>query len=422
MVKSSALYIVIVITLVIGVICSALIAAAYFYRLQYQKKSRYDHLHNNLNSCVNILVAGQDASLTEGKTLSLFNNNMDSVWLKRVNWGVYDVGACRAFIQKDSLFRTFTIANALDSSKWAAVYLIDEDRPLSLSGQTSIIGDAFVPKAGVTTAFVDNKAYQGDKRLVTGHKRASEKKLPQLDQKRLETLHQLYLQTHENDSALVKRDSVRQSFLLPTRYFNFGKKVHVLDHVLLGGNVILLSDTTVTIDSTAILDNIIIFAKSIAVKAGFHGNCQLFATDSLGIDSNCHFSYPSCLGVLRFGKSAIKSSQEKLSLGGRCSFGGLIFTYEQSESAVKPLIAIGKQAKISGQVYSQGLLELSDNAAVDGSVFTSHFIYRNTFTLYENYLINVRIDSESLSRYYLTSELTPVAGRRKKVLQWLEGR
>ncbi|MDB5122341.1 MAG: hypothetical protein JWP94_470 [Mucilaginibacter sp.] len=421
MVKASALYIVIIITLVIGVICSALIASAYFYRLEYQKKFRYDQLQNNLNSGVNILMAGDNVAFTDGKTFSLFNNGADSVWLKRTQWGVYDVGVCRAFIEKDSLFKAFTIANTLDSSKWAALYLIDEDRPLSLGGQTNITGDAFIPKAGVTTAFVDNQAYQGDKRLITGHKYSSGKKLPLLSQKKLDGLRQLYTQTHLNDSLLVKRDSVSQSFLLPTRYFNFGKQIHSLSNVRMGGNIVLLSDTTVTIDSTASLDNIIIYARSIAVKSGFHGNCQLFATDSIGIDSNCHFSYPSCLGILRFDKSAINAPQEKISLGNRCSVNGLMFTYEKAETAVKPMIAFGKNVKISGQVYSQALVEFTNHTEIDGSVFTARFLYRNSFTLYENYLINITIDPGSLSPYYLTSDLIPVAAKRKKVLQWLEG-
>lgn len=51
---------------------------------------------------------------------------------------------------------------------------------------------------------------------------------------------------------------------------------------------------------------------------------------------------------------------------------------------------------------------------------TSRFLYKSEITIYENYLINITINSAALSRYYLTSDLTPVSGQQKKILQWLE--
>src|SRR5579863_1519665 len=126
MLKDSALYIVIIIALVISLLCSSLIVAAYFYKIQYQKKIRYDQLENNLGSGINILTASTDTSYATGKTFSLFNNESDSVSLKRVFWGVYDIGVSKAFSQSDTLYKAFSTANSIVSSKWVALYLIDE--------------------------------------------------------------------------------------------------------------------------------------------------------------------------------------------------------------------------------------------------------------------------------------------------------
>jgi hypothetical protein len=419
MLKASALYIVIIVALVIAVLCSSLIVAAYFYKTQYQKKFRYDQLDNNVSSGINILLTSTDTAYSNGKTFSLFNNDADSVSLKRFFWGLYDIGIAEAFIQKDTLFKTFSIANTIDSTKWAALYLIDEDRPFSLSGKTMIRGDAYIPKAGVQEAYVDNKAYEGDKRLIIGKRHVSEKKLPALDQNKLDQLEKYFNRDAKAENSLPKSDSIKVSFLQPTRFFNFKKAVQTIQNIKLSGNIILLSDTTVTIDNTAVLNNTLVFARAIIVKSGFQGNCQLFATDSIHIESNCRFDYPSCLGVLHFG-SAIVSSPEKIAIGESTEFNGIIFTYEKTEKPIKPLIEIGKNVKIKGQVYSQGILELKDKTEVDGSIFTSRFLYKNTFTLFENYLINATIDSKVLSPYYLTSGLLPVSGKKKKVLQWLE--
>jgi len=243
--------------------------------------------------------------------------------------------------------------------------------------------------------------------------------LPHLDAKRLKQLEQFQNQDIAADSMLFKSDSVNQSFLKPTRFVGFKKDVHTFSGIKLSGNIVLFSDTTIIIDSTAILNNIMIFAKAISVKSGFHGNCQLFATDSIRVDSNCRFNYPSCLGILRF-QDARVSTQARIYMGAKTNFSGLIFTYEQKESPLKPHIIISKNAKITGQIYSQGVLELGNKSEVAGSVFTSRFLYRTQFTLYENYLINTTINSKALSPYYLTSELIPVAKKKKKILQWIE--
>jgi hypothetical protein len=419
MIKASALYIVIFIALVIGLLCSSLIVAAYLYKIQYQRKFRQDQLENNASSGVNILLNNTDASFTGEKAFSLFSNDMDSVSIQKAPWGVYDIGIVKAFVQRDTLFKSFSFANTIDSAKWAALYLIDEDRPFSLSGKTTVRGDAYIPKAGVQTAYIDNKAYEGDKRLIIGTKRTSERKLPPLDDKRLKQFEQYFTQPVNGDSTLSGKDSIKNSFLHPTHVFNFKKLAKTIENVNISGNVVLFSDTTITIDSTAVLKNIQVYARAIVVKAGFHGNCQLFATDSIRVEQNCHFGYPSCLGVLRF-KSSVTNSQVKITVGHNTTFSGIIFTYDNTENQLKPYIVIQKNTKIKGQVYSQGILELQDKTELDGSVFTSRFLYKNTVTIFENYLINATIDSKALSPYYLSSGLLPVSAKKKKVLQWLE--
>jgi hypothetical protein len=419
MVKASALYIVIIIALVIGLLCSSLIVAAYYYRAQYQAKARYYQLKSNLNSGVNILLASTDAASATEKALNLFEGQQDSISMRKISWGVFDIGVVKAFIQKDTLYKTFLFANAIDSTKWAALYLIDEDRPFSLSGKTTIRGDAYIPKAGVQTAYVDNKSYDGDKRLIIGTKHNSERKLPAMNDARLSQFAQFFDQDANGDTTLTKADTISNSFLHKTHIFNFKKKAQTIENTTIQGNIILLSDTTITIDSTSTLKNVQVYARAIVVKSGFHGNCQLFATDSIRVEANCNFSYPSCLGVVRF-KNPVVNSQPKLSIGKNSTFYGLIFTYDKLDNPVKPLILVGNDVKIKGQVFSYGIMQMNDKSEVDGSLFTSRFWYRSTFTLYENYLINSTIDAKALSSYYLSSDLIPVVKKRKKVLQWLE--
>jgi len=420
MLKASALYMVIIIALVIGIICSSLVVTAYFYRLQYQKTDRFSTLQNNLSSAINILMASEDTTYLKKTTFSLFNTDADSVAVQKLFWGVYDIGVARAFIQKDTLYKTFSLANSLDSTKWAALYLADDQRPLGLSGKTTIKGNAFIPPAGVNQAYVNNEAYSGDKRLIIGTKHDSQKYLPALDADRLERFKTLLKEKRTVDISLLKGGSVNNPFLSPTQIVSFGNHVTTLKNISLSGNIILFSDTALVIDSTAVLNHIIVFAKSITVHSGFHGNCQLFVTDTMGIGRNCRFSYPSCLGLLRFDAPGIVNTMAQISLQNKCAFSGLIFTYEKEKSIIPPIIHIGSKVKVKGQIYSQGFLEFDDYAEVDGSVTTAKFLYQSSFTRYENYINNTVIDDTALSPYYLSSDLIPVTTAKKKIVQWLE--
>jgi hypothetical protein len=419
MLKGSALYMVIIIALVIAVLCSSLILAAYFFRGQYLIKARYDRLQNNLSSGVHLLLHTKDTAYLQGKTIRLFNNDLDSVRLKTIHWGLYDIGVAEAFQQRDTVFKVFSMACGIDSPKWAAVYLIDEDRPVSVSGKTSVRGDAFLPKAGVQAAYVDNKAYQGDKRLIIGKTHDSQRKLPPLNQKRLNTLEHLF--NAQGLPAVPNRapDSLIRSFRAPTYRVKLDKRNPVLRDTYLSGNMIIYSDTLLTIDSTARLNNVLVFAKAILVKSGFRGTCQLFASDSISLERNCRLGYPSCLGILRY-KSPLVGFPPQISIGQNTKVNGAIFTYEKEVSALPATINLGKGAKITGQVYAQHNISTRDSVTIAGSVFTARFVYQTAFTRYENYLINLKIDAGALSRYYLTSDLMPVASNEKKILQWLE--
>src|SRR3569833_1563480 len=162
MLTASALNIVIIISLVIATICSALVVTAYFYREQYQKTSRYIRLGNNLQSGENIVLGSSDDTFKTEHIISLYNTENDSIAIQTKSWGLYEIGIIKAFIATDTLFQAFSFAHCIDTSKWAALYLADQDLPLSVSGKTAINGNVFLPKMGVKKVFMNNKGFEGD--------------------------------------------------------------------------------------------------------------------------------------------------------------------------------------------------------------------------------------------------------------------
>jgi hypothetical protein len=421
MLKASALYMVIVIALVMAVLCSSLITAAYFYRAQYQRTFRNSNLHHNLSSGINILLESTE-DFSSGRTFSLFGGTNDTIQLHRQPWGFIDIGVVKAFVQQDTLTKVFTMAHPIDSTKWAALYVIDEDRSLSISGKTLIRGDAYLPKAGIREAYVNNQAYQGDKRLVVGLKHNSSKTLPVLNAERLNILQALW-KLRATDSSLISADSLHCSFLKPVKVIDMGKRLVRIQNQHLIGQLIIRSDTTVIIESSSTLQQVIVLAPSIVVQQGFHGSCQLLATDSIRIDKDCKLSYPSCIGIVNTQSHSTITAQlpPKITVGENTVVNGPLFIYQQTVNRdVPPLIDLGKHAVVNGQVYVPGLLNYQESATINGSVFVNRFLYQTDYTRYENYLINIEINSTALSPYYLTSGLLPVAAKPQKVLQWLE--
>ncbi|PIG98215.1 hypothetical protein CS542_06460 [Pedobacter sp. IW39] len=48
------------------------------------------------------------------------------------------------------------------------LYLSDEDRPVSVSGKTLLIGNGMLPKAGIKQSYAEGKPYTGIKQLLDG--------------------------------------------------------------------------------------------------------------------------------------------------------------------------------------------------------------------------------------------------------------
>jgi hypothetical protein len=192
-------------------------------------------------------------------------------------------------------------------------------------------------------------------------------------------------------------------------------KIARLGNISLNGNIILYSDSMVTINSSTELNGIQIYAPYIKVEKGFKGNCQLFATDSIVVDQDVSMAYPSVLGVIRKSEGEL---QPTISIGDHVNFNGIIFTYEQKRTPMQTMIKIGKDSKITGEVYASGLLKMERGLVINGKVSGNRFLMQTKTTLYENFLIDVTFNRPARSAYYLGSRLFE-SQRENRVLRWL---
>jgi hypothetical protein len=415
-VKAASLYIVIVIALIIALLCEGVIAAAFYYRAYHALRNRQERLDNNVRSGLNMLLTDRQLIDYDNKQVQLFEDTRDTIRLSKRFWGGFDVGVSKAYMGKDSAVAAMLIGNQADSTKWFAIWLADDDRPLSVSGKTVIGGKVCLPKAGIRTAYVDNHGYEGPPEFVSKKHPESKRELPELDLARLAKI-DLYFSASPGNGQF-KSDSVACAFSGRTREFHF-KGPATLAGISLHGNIIIRCDSLLTIDSTATLSDVMIFAQAIVVRPGFRGRCQLFARDSVNVGNRSAFAYPSMIALVR-SEAAQVQKQGLIRFGKGCSFFGGLITWEKIPGTIPPAIELSANGIFNGQIYT-GLLGLGDQTVINGSVTCRRFLYRSSFSLFENYLIDAHIDANALSPFYSSAAVFPYAlPQTKKIVQWLE--
>ena len=241
-------------------------------------------------------------------------------------------------------------------------------------------------------------------------------KLPELAAQGLKYFETVRSKRFNADSVLANHN-IQASFNRPAKAYYFKKRVHNLNNIRLRGNIILYAENEIRIDSSAELDNVLVFARSIKLGPGFKGRCQLFALDSIVVAPNCRFDYPSSLAVLNFKTGNV---QPRIRIDSGSVVNGILLSWQKQETDGQTLIDIEKDVTVKGQVFAKGMVRFKQGARINGSLSANKVVFEADATLYENYLVDTQIDAPSLSPYYLTSSLFWHASKKRKVLQWLD--
>ncbi|RYY12566.1 MAG: hypothetical protein EOO04_33400, partial [Chitinophagaceae bacterium] len=163
MMRASALYISIIVSILIVLICGSLLMVGYTYKMFERKHNRLTILRENVLSGTSIVLQKEFETDTAMR-ISLLDNAKDSALLEKKSWGIYEIGAVKCWINSDTASNVFMIGSALEDSL-KVLYLTDEDRPMSITGESLIKGTAYLPKSGIKAGYVESYGYK-DKTLV----------------------------------------------------------------------------------------------------------------------------------------------------------------------------------------------------------------------------------------------------------------
>jgi len=413
MLRAGALYFALISAFLIAVICASLIMVAAYYRDGYLKVLRAERLQRNMESSI-AYVLGRDNSFIEEKNslFDLLGEGTDSVNCSSSRWGIFELSMIKAFISNDTIKTSFLVGidTRMDT---LALYLSDEDRPLSVSGDTRLSGDVAAPKSGMRKSYVENRPYSGDK-LVYGKILESGRILPALSKELISSLEK-ELDRKFSKLASLPGQQINAPFLGEKKAFALSPSTTITGK--LSGKIALYADSTVFISREASLDNVVIYAQSIVLEEGFKGNCQLFARDSIIVGDKVVLDYPSVLGLLAKEKMV---DQARIIVGKQAEISGVIFSYEPNRSPLQTMISFSENTKVKGEVYATGLVKLAKGVELIGKTSCNRFVMQTPTTLYENFLVDVKLNRRARDRHYLTSSLFEVKQGNKGVLKWLK--
>jgi hypothetical protein len=419
MLKAGSLLYATVMALIIAMVSGSLMLFSYFKEQEKVVYLTQEALFRNALSGIQLAIASDSLiSVGDNKYFDLYGNNTDSISIKKMNWGSYQVILSKAFSRAKSRQKAALLGAEPDSTCKSALYLQDNGKPLTLCGKTYIRGICYLPQSGVTRGNIEGKYFEGEE-LINGKIESSRNNMPAIDKSMIGQMQSYFLKKEPINDSVMYYGSVQQRGSISNSFFN--KTIRIYSHgkiILSGGsyysgNILITSDTEVVVSGNCFAKDIIIFAPIVRVESPFNGDVQIYASDSICVAKSVKFTYPSVLGIIR---NKVAANGSDILLGDQVSIAGNVFGYNEMESTNEQiLITIGKEDTIRGQVFTTGQVNFS--GTVYGNISCSHFITISPKGEYMDYLVDVTMDVEKRSKYFINTLLVKSAA--KSIVKWV---
>ena len=415
-ISGNSLIITIIIGLVLAILCSSLLLLFYYNRL-WQSQVKIDRqLERNIQSGINLLLSDTSTIfVATPDTIDLFGDAENLIKTERERWGLFYIGLVEAYAANTKKAKLFLYGSKPEKYYDGCIYLADHQEALSLIGDTRLTGDAYLSGGGIKPGYINQRGYSFS-RLLAGSIQRSKRDLPALNENTLEYL--LALEKSTGDTSFLKSMDIIESDTLERSFGDtaltfFQHRRIVVAGKYLKGKIIIKSDSAIEVAKSAGLENVILVAPEIRFDAGFSGTVQAVATDSIIAEAGTSLHYPSSLVLVNNGNSI---DGKRINIEKDCKLEGIILSIADSAHKQKTFVNIRSGTIITGIVYASGFLE--NLATIQGTALTDLFIYRNGASVYVNNLVDVEINRNLLSKYFISS---PIFGNKKNnILAWVK--
>lgn len=421
MLRGGSLFYALAITVIMGLVSSSLLLAAYYTRLHLQRDEIREEVIRNSSSGLELImdeqfITGYNASAD----IDLFGNGTDSVLLETKPWGAFEIAIASAHNKSFRRTRIAAIGWKCEANDKTALTIADLDRPLSITGNTKLTGDCYLPKSGIQRAYIEGQNYSGDK-MVYGNIKAADRFIPNYNDTLVKRIKNLFEFQPANDDSIIHMeqfaasDSIENSFLNKTLYI-FSAGPIKIDDQKITGQVCIISLSAIRIGKNSSVHNALLVAPYIEIENETEGDFQAFARDSFHVGEKVHLHYPTVLGIIATVRSPDLAA---MLIGEKTHIMGQLFACSiQNDFRKHVLIITGKESIVYGEIYSTDLLD--HKGKVYGEVICTKFQLKTPSAEYENHLMNAVIDRTKRSPEYVASALTRKRTDRKAIIQALQ--
>lgn len=391
-VKGGALYSAIFISIIIMVFLSLMILLSYQNSRTTLQVLQTSQLHCNLNSAFEI---AQSAYFTDNLNHHWIKNtfNDDSIRVRRSSWGAYWLICAETKNRHEGLTQSGIYGVGITAD--TALMLVDNSRPLGLSGRVVFKANCYLSTAGIRPAYIEGLSYSGNAQNNTFIRKALAS-IPELN------------------ATLVKGMKAQQSLSpvtdslsagLPEQFNqSFSKKTVVVEcngsyltKKNWRNNLKLVSASALVIDSTCHLDNVVIVAPKVKFLKGFKGRVHVIVSDSITVEEKCTFLYPSSFVLLN--DNLHGEGVKTIYFKNDCLFFGGIIAWRSGNmgnNSTRVFIKLDGTSQYNGFVYSSDYLHLEGE--VNATVIASTLLLRTPSAVYENHLINCELNPKKWSQ------------------------
>lgn len=400
-IRGGALYYAIFVMLFLSLLSVMLLS---FFEYNYREDtlfSKQSELNDHLNSAITLLSC-YPGKATPGTSqdIDLFDDGSVLVSVQSFRWGLLRKIKVKTGWKK--ITRQRIVLMAEKDKQLPALWMPNRQRYVSLVGKSFINGDCYLSELGLRKGNAEGRYFEGPY-LHKGKIKKSDPTLPLLNAQTIKYFQEYFSGSQSNNDSLVSFGIIKRmkeiihpfsekSLLLrcPGRL--------ILDNGRFEGNIIFATADTIEVWPTVQLKNVLLLANTIIVKAGFKGQLQAFASSNLDVEKDCDFSYPSFLGAIGI------NTEASLSVGENCRINGGLICVQNQELERPPLLTIGNESLVLGQVYVNG--DISFSGAIHGGLICERFIMRTSRAFYENFMLDCSIDSSVLPEEYASFSVT----------------
>jgi len=411
MLKAGSLLYSIFIALIISAIASSFILINYYQNLRIAQSEGNIQAISRIESAMNLLKVASVHEVSN-ETIKLFEDDIFPTSIQLHPWGAYFLATAKTSFRQSN-FQQSTLQGYRNEAPFA-IYLAENNMQLSISGDTKLVGTAFLPLKGVKRAYIEGRTYTGTK-LIYGEEKRSNKELPKLNRDLLNYLKQNLMDGIPNgvDEVVTysgSQVSKVQSFQDSTFCIYSIDPIHLLLDSL-KGRIVVKSEVSIYIDNQSYIEDVILIAPKIVIQAGFIGTVHLIASDSIVVQPLSQLKYPSSI--------LLSSSHEEsaIVLGEGSSIEGeVILEGDENNLNNMAIIEISENVEIIGNVFCFDKVELKGN--VKGSVTCRKFLLRTKTSIYENFILNGSINNFELPNKYLGVQWDNTV-RIKETIKWV---